>query len=146
MRFVKGPEERRAPVYTAVGVFVTSYARDLTIRAAQANYSTFAYADTDSLHLLTDTVPETIDVDPVKMGAWKLEYHFSEAYFIRAKAYLELKTDGEYKVAFAGLPEAVSSTLTFDDLADGKILHGKLSPRSVPGGVVLEDVPYTLKL
>lgn len=146
VRFVRGEEERRPPVYTAVGVFVTSYARDLTIRAAQANYDVFAYADTDSLHLLTDTVPDSIDVHPSRMGAWKLEYHFTDAYFIRAKAYLELKTDGKYKVAFAGLPEAVSSLLTFDDLEDGRILMGKLAPRSVPGGVVLEDVPYTLKL
>lgn len=146
VRFVRGEDERRPPVYTAVGVFVTSYARDLTIRAAQANYDVFAYADTDSLHLLRDTVPETIDVDPVRMGAWKLEYHFQDAYFIRAKAYLELKTDGKYKVAFAGLPESVSSQLTFADLEDGRVLMGKLAPRSVPGGVVLEDVPYTLKL
>lgn len=146
VRFIRGEDERRPPVYTAVGVFVTSYARDLTIRAAQANYDTFAYADTDSLHLLTDTVPDSIDVHPTRMGAWKLEYHFQDAYFIRAKAYLELKVDGKYKVAFAGLPEAVSSELTFADLEDGRILHGKLSPKSVPGGVVLEDVPYTLKL
>lgn len=146
VRFVRGEEERRPPVYTAVGVFVTSYARDLTIRAAQANYDVFAYADTDSLHLLTPTVPDSIEVHPTKMGAWKLEYEFTDAYFIRAKAYLELKRDGQYKVAFAGLPESVSSQLTFADLEDGRVLMGKLAPRSVPGGVVLEDVPYTLKL
>lgn len=146
VRFVRGEDERRPPVYTAVGVFVTSYARDLTIRAAQANYDVFAYADTDSLHLLTPDVPDSIDLDPVRMGAWKLEYKFDAAYFIRAKAYLERKHDGAYKVAFAGLPESVSSMLTFDDLEDGRVLWGKLSPRSVPGGVVLEDVPYTLKL
>lgn len=161
VRFVKGPDETRPPVYTAVGVFVTSYARDLTIRAAQDNYDVFAYADTDSLHLMTDTVPDTIDVHPTRMGAWKLEYHFKAAYFIRAKAYLERKSSvnehedeckpgcdiaHNYKTAFAGLPEGVSNTLTFDALEDGKILHGKLAPRSVPGGVVLEDIPYTLKL
>lgn len=157
-----GPEEFRSPVYTAVGVFVTSYARDLTIRAAQANYGSFAYADTDSLHLLTDTswggvwedpktgqktsIPASIDVHPTRMGAWKFEYAFSQAHFIRAKAYLERKPDGQYKVAFAGLPDSVSSTLTFDDIEDGKVLSGKLQPRSVPGGVVLEDVSYTIKL
>jgi hypothetical protein len=146
VRFRRGQDERRPPIYTAVGVFITSYARDLTIRAAQANYDVFAYADTDSLHLLTDTVPDAIEVDPVKMGAWKLEYEFEEAFFIRAKAYLERKFDGTYKVAFAGLPEGVSSKLTFDDLVDGRVMMGKLAPRSVPGGVVLEDVPYTLKL
>lgn len=161
VRFVRGPEETRPPVYTAVGVFVTAYARDLTIRAAQENYDTFAYADTDSLHLLRDTVPENIDVDPDRMGAWKLEYHFKEAFFIRAKAYLERKDDESihdaecpmdckiahhYKTAFAGLPEGVSQALTFDDLEDGKVIMGKLAPKSVPGGLVLKDVPFTLKL
>ncbi len=66
----------KEPIYTAAGVFITSHARALTIRAAQASYDVFAYADTDSLHLLTDTVPDGIDVDPVRMGAGKFEYAF----------------------------------------------------------------------
>lgn len=146
LRYVRGPEEFKEPVYTAAGVYITSYARALTIRSAQANYDVFAYADTDSLHLLTDEVPDSIEVDPVKMGAWKLEYRFKRARFVRPKVYLEEKYDGEFKVAFAGLPENVSSALTFDDLVDGRVFHGKLRPRSVPGGVVLEDETFTLKM
>jgi hypothetical protein len=161
VKLVRGEDELRPPVYTAVGVFITSFARDLTIRAAQQNYATFAYADTDSLHLLQDTVPETIDVHPSRLGAWKLEYHFEAAYYIRAKAYLERKaeTDCEhdredenhgawcyYTNRVAGLPEPVSRRLTFDDLVDGKVLHGKLNPKSVPGGVILKDIPFELKL
>jgi hypothetical protein len=34
--------------------------------------------------------------------------------------------------------------LTFSDLWDGNVIHGKLQPRSVPGGVILEDVPYKI--
>lgn len=161
VRLVRGPDEKKAPVYTAVGVFVTSYARELTLRAAQANYDAFAYADTDSLHLImpidrlegiqpksitADDLGLDIDIDPVRMGAWKFEYAFTEAFYIRPKAYLEKKTDGAFHVAFAGLPEIASEKLTFDDLEDGKVIHGKLHPKAVPGGVVLEDVPYTLKL
>lgn len=145
VRFVKGPPETRPPVFTAVGVFITSYGRDLTIRAAQLSYDVFAYADTDSLHLLTDTVPEGLDIHPTRMGAWKLEYAFTEAFYIRAKAYMERHPDGTYTNRIAGLPEVVSAPLTFDDVADGKILHGKLAPKHVPGGVVLADVPYQLK-
>jgi hypothetical protein len=51
-----------------------------------------------------------------------------------------------YVNRLAGLPEIVSRTLTFDDLVDGRVLHGKLNPRSVPGGVILKDVPFELKL
>lgn len=146
VRFTRGKDATKPPVYTAAGVFITSYARNLTVRAAQSNYDVFAYADTDSLHLLTDEVPETIDVDPVRMGAWKFEYAFTEAMFVRAKVYLEKRADGSYKTAFAGLPQGVAKKLTFDDLVEGKVIHGKLQPRSVVGGVVLEDVPFTLNL
>lgn len=151
---------KRPPVYTAVGVFITSYARDLTLRAAQANYKVFAYADTDSLHLLTDNIPEDIDVHPSRMGAWKFEYAFKEAYYVRPKFYLErLGLDAvcpsdctethdhtfDYVVRVAGLPERVSRLLTFEDLTEGRELSGKLTPRAVPGGVVLNPVGFTIK-
>jgi hypothetical protein len=141
VHYTTGELETRDPVYTAVGVFITSYGRDITIRAAQANYDVFAYADTDSLHLLTDVLPEGIEVDPNKLGAWKLEYYFDEAMYIRAKANL-----GEYENRIAGLPEPISSKLTFSDITDGNILHGKLIPKSVPGGIVLQDIPFKLKV
>lgn len=160
VKLKRGPEEFKDPVYTAVGVFVTAYARALTIRAAQRNYDVFAYADTDSLHLLTDTIPAEIDVDPVRMGAWKFEYAFKEALYVRAKAYLESTYDpcpegcaaehkhtAPYHVAWAGLPEKIQSTLTFDNVWDGRVItEGKLQPKTVPGGVVLIDVPYKLNL
>ena len=161
VKYKRGADEKRDPIYTAMGVFITSYARDLTIRAAQANYNIFAYADTDSLHLISDewvigkdefgkdtllNPPSGIEVHAKKLGAWKFEYSFTEAFYIRPKAYMELMPNGEYVTRIAGLPERVSEALTFDDLVDGKVLHGKLNPKSVPGGVVLIDVPFQLKL
>lgn len=161
VKLVRGESETRDPVYTAVGVFITAYARDLTIRAAQANYDVFAYADTDSLHLLQPDVPDAIEVHPTKLGAWKFEYAFENAYYIRPKAYLERMTSENkhedecpkdcdikhnYVNRIAGLPIHISSVLSFDDLVEGKVLHGKLNPRAVPGGVVLKDVPFELKL
>lgn len=142
----RGPDELRDPVYTPAGVFITSYARDLTIRAAQSYYPVFAYADTDSLHLLIDDEPEMLDIHPHRMGAWKHEYDFEAAFYIRAKAYLERHADGTYTNRIAGLPEPVSSKLTFDDVRDGAVIEGKLTPKIVPGGVVLKDTPFELKL
>ena len=49
--------EVRDPVYTPMGVFITAYARLKTISAAQSVYPHFAYADTDSLHLVGPTTP-----------------------------------------------------------------------------------------
>lgn len=161
VRWVTGEPATKEPIYTAMGVFITSHARDLTIRAAQANYEIFAYADTDSLHLLMpaddlfDLDPKEVtaemlgldlEVDPVKLGAWKFEYAFKESHFVRAKVYLELKADGTYKTAFAGLPQGTASKLTFDDLVEGRVIHGKLQPQSVEGGVILVPVPFTLNL
>lgn len=175
VKLVMGEPETKDPIYTAAGVFITSHARALTIRAAQKNYHRFAYADTDSLHLLGDdwivdevngkptlvNPPEDIDVHPTKLGAWKFEYRFEESHFVRPKVYLEKlqrenvhKTDCEpdcqyrhnYKTAFAGLPQGTAMTIGFEDLVDGKVFHGKLSPRKVEGGVVLEDIPFTLNM
>ena len=160
VRFITGEEAMKEPVYTAAGVFITSHARALTIRAAQKSYPVFAYADTDSLHLLTDDVPEGIEIDPVRMGAWKFEYAFKEAYYVRSKVYLERVSDAnvheedcpgdcqlrhDYKTAFAGLPQGVAGKLSFDDIREGAVFKGKLQPRSVVGGVILEDKPFTLK-
>ena len=140
-----GEEETRNPVYTAMGVFITAYARQLTISAAQENYDVFAYADTDSLHLLTSEHPKNLDIDDHKLGAWAHEGDFTQALYMRAKAYCELMADGKYSTHIAGLPESVTENLTFDDLVSGNHFAGKLSPKRVPGGIVLKDVGFTLK-
>jgi hypothetical protein len=151
VRLILGKEESRAPVYTAMAAFVTAYARDLTIRAAQANYAVFAYADTDSLHLLTDELPD-LDVHPSNLGAWKLEYHFQHAMYVRAKFYLEqgcTEPDGsyaEYVNRVAGMPEEASSALTFDAVYHGNKIGGKKTPLIVPGGVVLREGTFTINL
>ena len=76
--------ETRVPLYIPVGTFVTSYARNVTIRAAQKCYYRFIYADTDSLHLIGKEIPP-IDVDQLKLGAFKLESVFTKAKFLRSK-------------------------------------------------------------
>lgn len=145
VRWIRGPEEKRDPVYTAMGAFITAYARELTIRSAQENYDTFAYADTDSLHLLREDVPDTLRVHSSDLGAWDHEYDFTKAFYMRAKAYMEQKPDGERVVRIAGMSTDVSATLDFDDLWSGNIINGKLVPRNVPGGTVLVPTTYELK-
>lgn len=139
-----GTPDARDPVYTPVGVFITAYARDVTIRAAQANYDQFAYADTDSLHLFTDADPDGLHVDPDALGAWKFEGQFDAALYVRPKCYAERRADGTYDVHVAGLPRSVASTLTFADFTEGRLFDGKLTPKSVPGGVVLMPIEWRL--
>lgn len=146
VKFTRTDIEVRNPVYTPVGVFITSYARAITIRAAQQNYDRFAYADTDSLHLFGTDLPENMDIHPTRMGAWKLEYTFVRAFYVRSKFYMEEKDNGDFVVRAAGLPERLSSKLRFDDLYDGHVIPGKLVPKAVPGGVVLKETPWKVDL
>lgn len=144
VKLVTGPEETRDPVYTAMGVFITAYARAITIRAAQANYEVFAYCDTDSLHLLVDEHPEDLEIDPNKLGAWKHEYDFDEALFVRAKTYIEKKSCGTHETHIAGLPVKVAEKLTLETLIPGAKFEGKLVPKRVPGGIILVEVGFTV--
>lgn len=157
-----GEETTRDPVYTAMGAFITAYARHKTISAAQDNIKSFAYCDTDSLHLITRTAP-SLDIDPDKLGAWKHEGDFDQAFYIRSKAYVErivTKADKPCEphldVHIAGLPMEVANWITFDHLYDGNELRGgfnddgsrrkgKLQPVTVPGGIVLRETGFTIK-
>lgn len=88
-------EYNKKPGYIAIGSAITSYARNFTIRAAQANYHGvdkpgFIYADTDSIHC--DLQPDEIQgikEDSKEFCCWKLESCWDEAFFARAKTYIE---------------------------------------------------------
>jgi hypothetical protein len=135
-------EDLSDPVYTAMGCFITAWARDKTIRTAQSVYDRFIYADTDSIHLLNSD-PVTIDVHPSKLGAWKHEGDFTRARFIRAKTYIE-EIDGELHVTCAGMPSNVKKEVTWDNFHVGLTLDGKLMPMHVPGGIVLQPIQFTI--
>lgn len=112
------PDASKQAGYIAVGAAITSYARNFTIRAAQANYHGkksrgFIYADTDSIHC--DLFPDElqgIKTDDVKFCCWKLESCWDFATFTRQKTYIEHVTQENlkpcepyYNVKCAGMPE-----------------------------------------
>lgn len=136
--------ELRDPVYTAMGAFITAYAREKTIRSGQAVYDRFIYADTDSLHLIGHDVPEGIDVHATRLGAWKNEGIFHDSKFIRAKTYMETTDEGT-KVTCAGMPDNVKEKVTYDNFKSGSTFDGKLMPKRVKGGVVLVETTFTIK-
>lgn len=89
IRYKLDDPELRDPVYTAMGAFITAYAREKTIRSAQAVYDRFIYADTDSLHLVGQEPPEGLEIHPTHLGAWKNEGVFTDSKYLRAKTYME---------------------------------------------------------
>lgn len=111
--------DEKKPGYIPVGSAITSYARNFTIRASQANYygpdqPGFIYADTDSIHC--DLPPEAlrgIKVDDAEFCCWKLEASWDHGWFVRQKTYLEhvvaenLKPieNPYYNVKCAGMPD-----------------------------------------
>lgn len=139
-------DEFKDPVYTPIGVFVTSYARNLTIRTAQKCYDRIIYCDTDSIHLEGTEIPDVIKdvIDDNKLGYWKHESTFQRARFIRQKTYIE-EIDGKLHVICAGMPDRIKEKVTWENFHVGFSANGKLLPKQVKGGVVLEDTMFTLK-
>lgn len=139
-----GDPGERKPLYIPVGTFITAWARYTTITAAQKVYDRFLYADTDSLHLIGTTPPDDLDIDDVRLGAWKIENEFTHAKFIRAKTYVE-EINGELKVTCAGLPDYLHPQVTFDNFTHLANYTGKLKPTHVAGGIVLTETDFTIK-
>lgn len=144
VKYRLGDEEERRIMYIPIGAAITAYAREKTIRAAQANYERFIYADTDSLHLKGTEIPDNIEVDSVKLGAWKHESTFTRARFLRAKSYIE-EIDGEIKVTCAGLPANSHKYVTWDNFRIGAEYEGKLQQKSVKGGIILKETTFRIK-
>jgi hypothetical protein len=146
-----GEEEFKDPVYTAMGSFITAYARQTTISTAQKCFDRIIYCDTDSIHLTGTEIPEAIKdiVDPNKLGFWKFEYEFKRGKYIRQKTYFNEieKEDGavKNKVVCAGMTEKIRNKVTFDEFEVGYSSYGKLLPKQVKGGVVLVDTEFTIK-
>lgn len=82
--------------YIPIGSFITAYARQFTINAAQANYSRFIYADTDSIHCTgRGETLKGIKIHNTKFSHWCLEAHWDEAIFVRQKTYIEHVVENE---------------------------------------------------
>lgn len=144
VRYKLLPEEARKPVYIPVGVFITAWARNKTIRSAQAVYDRFLYADTDSLHLIGTDIPDNLDISPTKLGAWKHESTFTRARFLKQKTYVE-ESEGKLTVTCAGMPYACHQHVTWENFHVGSVYDGKLKQKRVRGGVILEKGEHTIK-
>jgi hypothetical protein len=131
----------------------------------------FVYADTDSLHCVSPNfeLPHGLDIDPTKLGAWDFESKFVKAKFLRQKCYIEKEIikeskylDGiegsqsflyskdstnyyKLKITVAGMPSACYEHVTFKNFKLGASYKGKKQPKNVPGGVILQEVDFTIK-
>lgn len=144
VKYKLGEKEIREPIYIPVATFITAWARYKTISSAQKVYDRFVYADTDSLHLVGTEIPDMLEIDPVKLGAWKHESTFTRARFIRQKSYIE-EIDGVLNITCAGMPDRCYQYVTWDNFHTGATYAGKLGMTHVNGGIVLKDIPFSIK-
>ena len=109
IHYTLSEKEDKEGIYLPVGIFITSYAREKTIRTSQAikdftlkNYNEdysiknygidkYIYSDTDSIHttLSIEELKQFCDIDDVRLGAWAHEGYATKAKFVRQKCYLE---------------------------------------------------------
>lgn len=134
-------------VYIPVGCFITANARYEMISAAQNNYHRFIYCDTDSLHLTGYKEPRNIKIHNTKLGRWKLETRSTCSRYLRPKRYMFYPEGASAaKVKCAGLPNRNKRECNWQTFKPGKIFKGKLTPASVPGGRILIETTFELKI
>ena len=151
--------ETREPIYIPVGTFVTAWARHKTITSAQKVYDRFMYADTDSLHLYGRELPDGLEIDPYKLGAWKHEGTFVKGRYLRQKTYME-EMLGDYsfylpnlelygsthtQITCAGMPKGCYQYVNWDNFYPGTVYPGKLQFKHVKKGIILKDIDFTIK-
>lgn len=148
-------EEQKDGLYLPIASFITSYAREKTIRTSQAikTYSLekygqdkYIYSDTDSIHtnLPIEELKAFCDIDDVRLGAWKNEGFAKRAKFIRQKSYIE-EIDGNIEITCAGMPKTCYKFVTWDNFKTGFTCGGKLTFKHIKGGVKLVETEFTIK-
>ena len=113
LRFKTVEAHNKRSGYIPIGSAITGYARNFTIRAAQANYKYFIYADTDSIHCEC-TIDDIINapLHNSEFCHWKHESSWDFGIFARQKTYIEhiVEEAGEpvepwYNIKCAGMGE-----------------------------------------
>lgn len=175
LSFITRSEHNKKPVYIPIGSAITSYARNFTIRAAQLNYHGpdspgFCYADTDSIHCdMPIEQIKGVTIDSKKFCCWKHESSWDTGWFVRAKTYIEVSGE-DVLIKCAGMPDKckelfiaslkpnvsretysgeylqfVNQNLRIEDFDVGLSIPGKLTQHQIEGGIVLTEVPYTMR-
>lgn len=132
-------------IYVPYAAFVCAHARNITIRAAQANYENFIYADTDSIHIKGENAVG-IEVHPNKLGCWKNEGYFDKGKYLRAKTYIHGDKDNNIQeIKCAGMPVEVKEKVKWEDFKMGMKFDGKLAKKTVCGGCLLVPTTFEIK-
>lgn len=136
-------------VNIAIGAAITSKARFYQINTIQNNLDRFCYSDTDSLHCTGFPSDFVGRIDEKAYGAYKIEAEWKKAKYVRQKTYIEEFKDGTINICAAGMTDQQKDTFRqtkdFEDFKVGLVIKGgKLKPKTIKGGVILEEVDFTI--
>lgn len=138
-------KKKNKEAYLPVAMFTTAMARAEVILTAQKYYDRLIYIDTDSMHLLGDTLPDGLDIDPVKLGCWKIESTFVDGKYLRQKTYMHLHDDGTYVIKMSGAPDIVKNQIgSWDDFRVGAKFTGKAVMVKLVGGAWRKYSTYSI--
>lgn len=154
-----GEEHDMGVYYLPVAIAIVSWAHKMIDDAIMTTgYDNFIYCDTDSVHTL-GRLPDDI-VDQKELGKFKLEGTEELSKYIRQKTYI-YKENGVWQITCAGMSYGIREFLIdkyHDDIINifsiglhvDKDTEGinprqlKLTPKKVPGGVILIPSPFSL--
>ena len=171
--FVTIADRCKKVIYIPAGAAVTAYAREFTIRAAQANYygvdqPGFIYADTDSLHLdIPVSAVQGVKLHDTDFCCWAHESSWHTGLFLRQKTYIEI-SDNSVNVTACGMgkrcKELIAEAIeenpkpkndaekeffnkfrTLDDFRIGLEIPSNLKQHRIPGGVILTEDMFCLR-
>lgn len=161
--------EQRSSIYSPIALFTTAYARCDLVRTIQKirdygfkkyGRDVWVYSDTDSIGVTLDIkdleeLDKEMKLDDSLMGAYKLEKVFSNARFLHSKCYMLVDYSGIPHATVAGMPRELAQKMRFDQFKVGFTTDSikddpdlerlmTLTPKYVPGGVVLKPTSYTI--
>lgn len=146
LKYMTLPAFYDKPIYPAMSVFITAWAKKELFDAIDSNIESFVYCDTDSVHLLSEA--KNIAIHDSDLGKWSLEKIYHTAKYLAQKTYFGIKGSKEpysNDIKVAGCPSKVKEQMTLETFVWGQKFDGKLVAKKAKGGVVLVDVGFTLK-
>ena len=147
--------KEREGIYAPTSIFITAYGRQIIVETAEKireygfkkyNIDTWVYSDTDSCHcLLTEEdLKEIVEIDKLKLGAWKIESKAQEGKYIKQKCYI-LKEENQIKAHCSGMNKTTYSNIEWNKFKTGYSIPGNLKKKRVKGGIVLVESDFTIK-
>jgi hypothetical protein len=87
--------DRKAKGYhqPQIGAWITAHVRMVLRRAALLNHAAWLYADTDCI-VFSEDMTSSLDIDPKRYGAWKIEEAGTHYQIIAKKVYAEIPREG----------------------------------------------------